>query len=85
MLEKKSYTWPTIQAGASLLSVCGNIAGLCLSENNRVSPFFYTALVNSALYTVANTMETYKVYQHNSFVERELQRQNVIRNMEAGL
>lgn len=68
---KQSYTWPAMQATASVLNVIGGMLNLSLNAENRNNPFFYTAILASSLYAAANINQICSIYKNNKDIEKK--------------
>lgn len=79
MKQRETIVWPAVQAGASLMSVFGGLLGLCFVPENRTNPFFYTSIINPAIYAGINLYRCHEISQRNkSFAEAEMEKIEVV-------
>ena len=79
----KEYVQPAGMFIASSLNLFGAAISLMISDKDRTTPLFYTAMCTSAIYMASNATKIYQIRQQNvlSFEEKELARRDVQREL----
>ncbi len=70
--ESRDLLWPSMMLFASCLSVAGSIAAIGAGADKvdgKINPFFYTSMVASSIYALANITKLAKECRNSSHVE----------------
>ena len=71
----RDYIQPVGMATGSFLNLMGAVIHQCTSETDRENPFYYAAMLTSAMYVVGNSYATRQVY--NTHTQNELNRRRL--------